>query len=97
MHGNSNIYNKHFDNATNCRIDELVKRSPNKQLPRINRKNGESVFDAHLGYILEKLKEKKTQSQILCHLNFRFNLGKTKSSISRFIAKKLGGLDDQSK
>ena len=97
MHGNNNIYNKHFDNATNGCIDGLVKRSQSKQFPRINRKNGDSVFDAHLGYILAKLIEKKTQSQILCHLNFRFKLGKTKSSLSRFIAKKFGSLDEKHK
>lgn len=90
MHGNINIYNRHFDNATNSSIDKLVKRYPNRQLPRINKKNEESAFDPHLAYIVEKLNGKKTQSQILSYLNFKFKLGKTKSALSRFISKKIG-------
>jgi hypothetical protein len=97
MQSNSNTYNRNFDNATNNYIDKLVKRLPNKQLPRINKKNEESAFDPHLAYIVEKLSENKTQSQILSYLNFKFKLSKTKSALSRFVSKKLGGVNEKSK
>lgn len=82
-------YNKYFSATTNEAVDNLVKSSPTSKQPRINRKNGASKLDVHYSLIQEKLAENKSQGQIITLLRSTFNLEINKSSLSRFVSKRL--------
>lgn len=84
------IYNKKFDDSINKAISKLIQRTPAGHPPRLSRKNGVSSLDEHFHFILRKLSEHKTQGQVLSLLNAKFNLKVNKSTLSRFLKKKMG-------
>ena len=87
----STIYNKNFDYSINKAVNELIRRTPSGHLPRLSRKNRASSLDEHFQFILKKLSEHKTQGQILSLLNTKFDVKVNKSTLSRFLRKKMGG------
>ena len=91
MVNNSIIYNKNFNDSINKAVGELIQRTPAGHPPRLSRKNGASLLDEHFSFILQKLSEHKTQGQILSLINTKLDLKINKSTLSRFLKKKMGG------
>ena len=83
-----NKYNANFDESTNSLVQKLVDRTPQSLQPRISRKNGETGFDQHYAFIIEKISEGKTLGQILKALEQSFGLKRSKSNLSRFLCRK---------
>ena len=84
------IYNNNFNEFTNEAVDALIRRTSTSPPPRTNRKNGSSLLDRYFQFILQKLSEHKTQGQILSLLNAKFSNKVNKSTLSRFLKKKIG-------
>ena len=84
------IYNNNFNESTNVAVEGLIRRTSTSPPPRINRKNGSSLLDTYFQFIFQKLSEHKTQGQILSLLNAKFSIKVNKSTLSRFLKKKMG-------
>jgi hypothetical protein len=84
-----NLINKNFDAATNLAVQQLTSRTPIGAPPRVNRKNGASSLDKHFNFILMRVTERKSLNQILMALEAVHEIKVHKSSLSRFINKKI--------